>query len=247
MSAEKPWEGPIDELADLPPAEKEAEPRKRRGCLFYGCLSFLVLAVVLLVAAWCFVSLTVSTYTDASPRPLPVVTLPPERVEALQERAEKFEEAVKAPEPEGEDAGPPSLVLSEEEVNTLLFRENPGLRGKLLVRLGADRLIAELSLPLDFLKVRMFRGRYLNGRAVMNLSIRDGKVLAFIDDLEVNGKPLPKVLDRALKEKNLGEDLHFQPETQGYMDRITSLEVKEHRLVIRARPKPAEVEGEEAR
>jgi hypothetical protein len=228
-------DAPLDDLTDASPDEP---PRKRRGCLFYGCLSVVLVLVLLALLAWYLVTRSVTAYTDESPRPLPVVTLPPEQAEALQERASAFEEAVKAPEPEVEE--PPSLVLSEEEVNTLLFRENPGLQGKLLVRLGADRLIAELSLPLDFLHLRLFKGRYLNGRAVMNVSVRDGKVFAFIDDLQVNGRPLPKVLDRALKEKNLGEDLHFQPETQRYMDRIKSLEVKDHHLIIRARPRIAE-------
>ncbi len=198
--------------------------------------------VSIVLLAWWFVARTVTKYTDDVPRNLPVVSLPPERVEAIEERASAFEEAVEDPEPTEEA---PSLVLSEEEVNALLLRENPGLRGKMVVKLGQDRVAAELSLPLDFLKLGLFRGRYLNGRAVLNVSVRDGKVFAMIDDLEVNGRPLPRALDRALKEKNLGEDLHFQPETQKYMDRIKSLDVKDHKLIIRAHPK-SETPSEES-
>ncbi len=233
MSLDILKDDPVDDLAAMPPAEP---PKKRRGCLVYGCATAVVLIPVLMLLAWWFVSRTVTKYTDDAPRALPVVTLPPARVEALQKRALEFEEAVEAPKPVEEE---PALVLTEEEVNTLLLKENPGLRGKMVVGLGRDRVSAELSLPLDFLGLRLFKGRYLNGRAVLDVSVRNGKVFAMIDELQVNGRPLPKVLDRALRKKNLGEDLHFQPETQRYMDRIKSLDVKDHRLIIRARAKPA--------
>lgn len=235
-------DAPADDLAGTP---SEGPPRKRRGCLFYGCLSAVLVLVALALLAWFLVSRTVTTYTGEAPRPLPVITLPPRQAEALQERASAFEQAVKTPDPE-EDQGPPALVLSEEEVNTLLFRENPGLQGKLIVRLGEDRLAAELSLPLDFLGLRLFKGRYLNGRAEMDVSVRNGKVFAFIDDIKVNGRPLPKALDKALKGKDLGENLHFQPETQRYIDRIKSLDVEDHRLIIRARPRPGPESGNAA-
>lgn len=223
----------IDDLGATPPPP--AEPaRKRRGCLLYGCGTAVVLLIFAAVGVWWFVTGAVESYTDVEPRPLPVVTLAPERVEQLEERASEFEEAMETPEPEEEA---PSLVLSEEEVNTLLLRENPGLRGKLLVRLEGDKLAAELSLPLDFLGLKMFKKRYLNGRAVVDASVQNGKVHAMIEEIRVNGRPLPRAIERALREKDLGENLHFEPETQKYIDRIKSLEVEDSQLIIRARPR----------
>src|SRR5262249_29844961 len=73
------------------------EPRKSRGCFFYGCITVLVLGVIgllLVVAAVVtlgyFANQLVNQWTDTNPVPIPQVNLPDDQRKELVDRWEAF-------------------------------------------------------------------------------------------------------------------------------------------------------------
>src|SRR6185503_15265862 len=76
-------------------------PPKKRGCLFYGCLSLIIvgLAVATMLTIGFFIAkkklmALVDDYTDSAPQTIETVTYPPPEREALQSRLDAFKAAI---------------------------------------------------------------------------------------------------------------------------------------------------------
>ncbi len=113
--------------------------KKGRGCLFYGCLTgivILVIAGIMAVLAIQYVKNVLNTYTDTSPMVLPKVEMPAAEFEALEKRVATFKEALDKPK-EGA-----ILVLSGDEINALIANkpEAKQLSDKLHVSLEGDQI-----------------------------------------------------------------------------------------------------------
>jgi len=111
-----------DPSSPLPPAP----PPKKHGCFFYGCITSLILLLVLAVGIvlgtrflLSRLNQLVAQYTDTSPTPLPAVELPPEEMKALSDRVAAFSQALDA----HSNAAP--LILTGPQVNALLATRPP--------------------------------------------------------------------------------------------------------------------------
>src|SRR5947209_5147100 len=99
----------------------QPEARKGHGCFFYGCITAIVLAV-LLVAAVLFTGYyfyryaigLAKEYTETAPTKLPEVDMPKEERASLHERLKAFKEAVNARKPTE------PLVLTADDINALI-------------------------------------------------------------------------------------------------------------------------------
>jgi hypothetical protein len=170
----------------------------------------------------------IELYGATSPDPLPAATLPPGEQAKLQGRLAAFRSAVEARRP-----GAP-LVLSVDEVNALLAVA-PGLGGRLRVEIDGDRVRARFSLPLEDLGFPQWRGRFLNGTCLLNLSVVDGELVVSPEAIEVKTGPLPGPIQARLRRANLARLAFRDPKVARSLRRLGSVEARGGKITIRAR------------
>jgi hypothetical protein len=218
------------------------QPTKaRRGCFFYGCITGLVLLVLLAVGGLIAVHYAkkvigglVNEYTDTNAITLPTVQMSQAEIGKLKQRWQAFEEAVRAQRPTA------PLVLTADEVNVLIASgpDKQSLKGKVYVSFDDDRVKGELSLPLQELGWKMVKGRYLNGSGIFNFSLHDGALSIAPRTIEVKGKLVPDMYMQALRNQNFAAALTNQPNATALIQGLQDIQVKEGKLIIVPKEKP---------
>ncbi len=224
----------IEHAPKFSPEYDDSRPRQR-GCFFYGCVIAGVLAVLMIIAlavlaffAMRFFSGLVEEWTSPVPAELPRVQVSDEERKSVRERVDAFRKALE----EGTAADP--LVLNSDDLNALI-EENPNLRGRLFVRVEGDKLKAQISFPLEKLKIGMLKGRYLNGEAELKAALSDGILVVTLETLEVNGKPPPERFLAELRKQNLAKDAYDNPDNAEMIRRFESLEIKDGTIILKPR------------
>ncbi|MXY48468.1 MAG: hypothetical protein F4Y38_04105 [Gemmatimonadetes bacterium] len=196
-----------------------------------GCLSAIILLAVIAGAAYYFILQAsdelVDTYT--SPEPLDFARAEEGRDEALSV-IDRFRDFVIALE-RGEETG--SFSLSADDINALLEYEDllREFHGMARVDIQDDRLLAEISVPLDLFNER-FEGRYLNGTGDISVEMRDGRLEVNIDRLEVGGRNIPEEFMNEIRKNNLVETLLQDHSLERFMGLVKSVKVEDGRVVI---------------
>ena len=137
----------------------------------------------------------------------------------------------------GEETG--SFSLSADDINALLEFEDllREFHGMARVDIRDDRLMAEISVPLDLFNER-FEGRYLNGTGELSVEMKDGRLEVNIDRLEVGGQNIPDEFMNEIRKNNLVETLLQDPSLERFMGLVKSVKVEDGRVVIeRIEPK----------
>ncbi len=211
-----------------------AEPPPQRGCLFYGCLISAILAVLFAIAAglilffmYHWLGDVIKEYTATEPRTLPAVEVPAEKRRAVQERWDRFNDALER----GTATEP--LILSAEDVNVLISNQ-PDLAGKFYVSIEGDRLRSQVSIPLEKLPVfGLTQGRYLNGEAELKAFLRDDILVIVFQSIEVNGKRLPEHIMKGLRAQNLAGDVHKDEKAARKIQKLESIEIQDGRIIVK--------------
>jgi hypothetical protein len=206
-------------------------PKPRRGCFFYGCLSGVVLLVLVFGALFLglhYMKKMVLRYTDTKPIELPTVQMSQAEMAQEKERFESFEQAVREQRPTK------PLTLTADDINALIATSGgqQSLKGKVYVSLDGDQVKGELSVPLQELGLSMFQGRYLNGNATLNVSFRDGRLSITPETIQVKGEPLPEVYLREIRKHNLAVALTNDPSAAAVLKGLEDIEVKDGKLVL---------------
>jgi hypothetical protein len=210
-------------------------PKSRHGCFFYGCITGLILLLLIAVGGLVTIhyakkALTglVNDYTDAQPMALPTVQMSRADLDKLKERWQAFQESVRA-----KRATSP-LVLTADEINALIASgpDQKSLKGKFYVSFDGNRVKGELSLPLQEIGWKMVRGRYLNGSGTFNLSLQNGVLFLAPQTIVVKGKTVPDMYMQGLRSKNFAADVANQPDASALLDGLQTIEVKDGKLTI---------------
>lgn len=207
----------------------ERNPPKQRGCLFYGVLILAFLGLLLLVligATYYTVRTTIQSYTEAGPILLEQADYPQDRMQALERQIASFRKALDARD------SPAELTLSAEDLNALIAKE-PDLRGRLRVQIDDDRLKGEVSFRLPDVGVLNLKGRYLNGAAILQASLADGRLSVNLKEVTVKGKPLPGFLLAELKKQNLAEEWQKTPQTTAAIAKFESIQITNGQVILR--------------
>src|SRR5262249_37692777 len=153
------------QFQDMTP--KEA-PRKH-GCLFYGCITVIVLTVLIGIMIFLGVRKLYNTmyeYTEDKPMAFPPLQMAVEDRKAVKKRLEDFIAAVK----EGKETEP--LVLDSDDCNALIQSgETNSLRDRIYVKIEGDEVKGQVSWPLE--GIPGMKGRYANGEADLKVSLTD--------------------------------------------------------------------------
>lgn len=220
-----------------PSSPPPAAPKKH-GCVFYGCLTTVIVAVVSVVGVGVlsyyglskFASLA-EEYTDTSPMELPKVEVEPAVYSALQKRVNDFKAAM--------DVGRSSLLmLTGDELNVLVAgdKSKSQWKGRVWFEIKGGNVRCRLSMPLDFMSavpgLGKLKSRYLNGSAAMRATMETGTLMVTLQSLEVRGKPLPEQVLDALRRENLAKNAYNDPELAGFLNRLASLVVQDGTLIL---------------
>jgi len=217
----------------MPDPVLSTPPPKRRGCLFYGCLTCVVLALVTLLLAFLAVRAVknkVYAYTDGQPMQLPKVEMSDAEYQSLSQRVKTFGEAME----QGKSAEP--LILTERDINALLAKaaNMKELADKVYVSVNGNQVKGQVSIPLSFLGW-LGRGRYLNGEATFNVSLENGVLIVTAQEVKVKGKPLPESFMTQLRRENLAKDAYKDPKNAEAIRKLDSIEVQDSQAIIKAR------------
>src|SRR6266496_1426314 len=217
----------------MPDPTTSPPPRKGRGCLFYGCLTCVVLLLImalLAVVAIRFFKNQVNAYTDSQPMKLPRVEMTDAEYQQLDQRVKAFGDAME----KGKPAEP--LILAERDINALIVKAAnlKELADKVYVAVNGNEVKGQVSIPLSRLGW-LGKGRYLNGEATFNVSLENGVLMVTAREIKVKGKPLPETFMSKLRRENLAKEAYKDPKNAEAVRKLDSIQVQESQVLIKAR------------
>ncbi len=228
-----PMNPPIAPGAPVVPA------KPRRGCFFYGCITAVILAVIIIVAGVAGylalkkkVTSWVAQYTDTQPMTIPTVNMSKEDMDALKKRFEAFDQAVRNNKPTE------PMVLTSDEINALILSspDAQAFKGKIYVTLDGDKAKGDLSLPLDDLAksplFSMVKGRYLNGSCTFSVSLQNGVLYVSPDSVTVKGNPLPDQFIQGLRTQNFATSMTNDANAMAVINNLQDIQIKDSKLTI---------------
>lgn len=210
-----------------------APVRKRRGCLFYGCLTCVVLFLIAGLAVFFtvrFVRNQINAYTDTQPVTLPKVEMPDAEWQELSQRVKSFGAAME----QGKPTEP--LVLTERELNALIAKaaNMKELADKVYVVVKGNEVTGQVSIPLSGLGW-VGKDRFLNGEATFNVSLENGVLIVTAREIKVKGNPLPESIMSRLRQENLAKDAYKDAENAEAIRKLESIQVEDGQVHIKAR------------
>jgi hypothetical protein len=195
--------------------------KKGRGCLFWGCLTFIILIILIIgVLAYGFYTLR-EKMTSTTPRAIPVKQVAPAEYEKVQNEISAFDKASK-------ENRPAKLELTADDLNTLIAK-NEDFKGKAFVKIQGDQVILDVSIPLD--EIPTMKGRYFNGTIGVRPSIENEKASLKPVSAEVDGKPVPEWLMQGLREQDFLKNARDE-KFQEMVKKAKSLRVQDGKIVI---------------
>lgn len=174
------------------------EPKKGRGCFLYGCLTVVGLIVLVAIAAFIAFSLAKKAFvsqTSATGIAIAPIKLPTREGEDAMNRVETFSKDMQA----GKAVKP--LVLTSDELDYYLRSTAGGapFHDRMHFAITNNRVESEFSWPLAAMGTGMGVKGFLNGKATFKVNINNGALVADVDSLEVNGKPVTGWLEKMRK------------------------------------------------
>ena len=215
-------------------------PKRRKGCLFYGCLTLAILSLAVLVGGglglfflYQKAEALVEKYASTEPMDLP-------KVQYTQMEEEQFEERLKIF-ADGLEQGKPTvpLVLKGDDLNMLLA-SSPDLKvfaDGVRLKVEGEEIKGKMSLKLGDLGAPFFRDRYLNGEASFKVTLADGKLTVTPTAIQVGDKSIPEQDLSKLRELNLAEGVDRNPEVMKTLNKLEAIEVTNG--VVKVVPKSA--------
>jgi len=207
-------------------------PRARRGCLFYGCLTGVVLLLIALaggLAGYRYARKMFNDFTDSQPLAMPPVRLTQPQIDQLQQRIEAFRQAVR----QGESPAP--LALTADQINALIATDPDlkALKGKISISIEGRQLKGRLSVPMEQLGLPMFRGRYLNANGVFTISLRNGQLhVTPIALTSAKGRTVPEIYMDKIRRHNLAQDMNSDARVRVALERVADIQVSDNQLMV---------------
>jgi hypothetical protein len=203
-------------------------PRKRRRWWVYalwGVGVIFTLIVSLIIAGVLYWNHLVKTYTSTSPKTLPIIESPKEKLEALKERWQPFALSFIKSQP----VDPFELV--DEDLNAFASQFGP-MKNQVHLGIMEDRVRAEFSLNLDRSGNNSLHGRYLNGVAYLKLEHKNGRISSKVISIDANNRPVPKWLLKRAQDINFLSALNHRPEFDLAIRGLDHIEMKPGILLL---------------
>lgn len=198
------------------------------GCGMWFAIISLVLimgAVVAAVMIYTGAKSMIDGYTDTTPLVLPSNQASPEEIKSSTSKVEQFGKALQ----EGTDVTP--LVLSAQDISNLASMADATGRFGIRATIEDNQLKGQVSLPLDQVMPAL-KGRFINGKGAFSVTLVEGRLMVFMNSLEVKGKPLPDSFMKDLRATNMAEEANKDPQFQQRISRIESIRIENNQMII---------------
>jgi len=200
------------------------QQKSGKGCLFYGCLTVLIIGVLSIAVIFFAVRAFVMKVTEDKPLALPVVTITQEESQQALSKLRAFEQKLNGNAPtEGE-----VLTLNERELNSLLLavKDLEALRDSLRVHIKGSTLGLEYSQSLVPMGMS---GRYVNMLAEVDASVDRGILHILIRELKVAGSSFAEgIVKSQSADADIGPQITGKyPNVQRLVSKIERAEVKD--------------------
>ncbi len=204
-----------------------------RGCLFYGCLSLVVLVLVLLLTGYLTARYVVNTaienYTDASLPQFEAVTISASDRDDLRKRVAEFNAA------KGKTNEPVQLSLTGTEINALIA-EDAALKDRVRVGIEGDKLTARASLPLEPYSnlplLSRLKGRHLNASFRVSVAVKNGAAEISLVSAEVNGAEISQAILESLEKEDSFQKTLNNPDIRKKLNQLDWIRIEDGRLEI---------------
>lgn len=235
-----------EESAPQPPLKKEG-----KGCFFYGCLSAIVLLLVIVatagVTAW-------MVKRSLNPKPIEPTVLTAEEQQVFDEKIEIVMEAQDEPPvgssveaaaveagtqvlnageevEEDEDFIRKPLVLTERELNSIISK-NTDLADKVYVSLRRNRIQFKGNFPVPD-DLPLWGGRTIRINVRNRLELVDGRLELRMENIALGGIPVPSAWIQDIKGKDLLSDVFADDDfVRALSEGVESLEVENGQIVL---------------
>ena len=190
---------------------------------------FLLLGGALFWGAWSTFN-GIKSMTSAEAKPVPIYNATDAETQAVLEKVRVFNASFDA----GEEA---EIRLDANEINTLIARYQPWepLKGRAYASVEADRIAAQVSLPLS--QIRLMQDRHFNGDVSMTFTTEEGQPKPSNVSVRTGDTEFPRWGMRYITSKAFVESLGVpslsEPDSIG--SNLTSLQIAEGKLVVRAK------------
>ncbi len=216
----------MNDQPPMPPRQTQG-----RGCLFYGCLTLIVLFVVVGFTGYLGyrkLSSFVDQFASKEPMELAPVHFTEEQKARMQLRLREFADGLQTGAP-----GKP-LTFDGDDLNLLLassekFRR---LADHVRLRIEDGEVKGQVSLRFGDLGAPVFQDRYLNGEGSFKVSLREGHLVVSPSEMSVNGKPLPEKYLAAIQQENLAQAANDDPDVAATLEKLETIEVEESALKV---------------
>jgi hypothetical protein len=205
------------------PALSEPVGARRRGCLFYGCLSAAVLLLVV-----CITALGTAWWVkrQVNARPIVPTELTPAEQKTLDQKLELLGGDAK-------NTPPPDKVvtITEKEINGLLAK-NTNLGDKCYVSVERNAIGARCNIPVQD-DVPVLGGKTLRGRVEVRVALDDQQLDLRVQDVTVAGVSLPNAWLGGVKDVNLAQEYFAKDDVlKAFLAGIESLSIDKGRITM---------------
>ncbi len=250
---------------EIPGSEKGPEDDKpRRGCLFYGCLTAVIVLIIFVVAMVAlFLALRegvtgmIRDISEEEKRPLPVIALDEEQTEDLEARLEAYGKAVENQEATTLRLTGPELTFFVNRQLREFFEIDEDL---VAIEFVDGQLKGVIALPVRILTeipgLNWFiddsdemGSRYVNAEADLEVSVEDGQLRLRLVAMRSKGEPVEDQILEGFREgfASTVNNINNDPDTQDAFERVSSLTIEGNEMIIvlRGEEEP-EAEGDTA-
>lgn len=209
----------------------DPQQKRRRGCLFYAGITFVVLAAAVLLGSYLgfrYARRVIHLLSDTQPMQLPSVHLSDRQMFQLHDRVNTFGDQIR----DGETV--PPLELSADEVNALIETDPAlaALKNHVYVAFDANRLKAQISFLAQDLGFEALRGRYVNASGLFDVALTNDELRITAEYLTIKGKPVSRQFMRQIEAQNLAAKFDQDPKVAAGLKKLQAIEVKDGKLVI---------------
>jgi hypothetical protein len=222
-------------VTEQPPLPR---PKEGMGCFAKGCLTLVVVIVVLATAiiggAWFLYGKAINVYTSTQPVNIHVEEPTDSQFQTAEGKLARLHQAIF-------NNQEIAIDFTAGDINALIARDPgfAGMRGRVRVGIADSIVTLELSAPLTAVPLPKLRNRWFNGRASFEFTYNLGQFVIGAKSAEANGRALPEQFfgsfnasfNRSFNER-FQRDLQKSQEQATFWKRIKAIVVNGDRLII---------------
>ena len=158
----------------------------------------------------------------------------PNQADTIIKRFDDFRNALAKSEPTE------TFTLSDSEINILINHHSSfaPIAGKAQVKFVDNQIVSDVSIrPEDFpvnipFVSRAFAGKYINGTATVDVSVKDGLASMFLRKFKFAEWEVPPELIKQMEGENLLEESQTDKDFKDFIDKIEELKIEGNTLYI---------------